>query len=232
MVLKWNSWTLLSMKAIDFSRKFFFYIKIFQKQQNKYAYIPQKSNHRKHTIKNYVLNELKRYIKFNSNKLGFLRLRNKFFDRLRNLGFRKYGLSKLFAACSYSSRSKLLFKNDPVHISNVVQETAAEGVLMNLSETIFRQGMNVPFTATEEHKTETATEIKPFSRKDKVGCLSHSTSQKTEKLLILSAWFSQANVTSSQKTFPTSSARNSTDSTKHQKASRSVLKLTILKPFI
>jgi hypothetical protein len=128
-----------------------------------------------------VLNELSRYIKFNSNKLGFLRLRNKFFDRLRNQGFRKYGLSKLFAACSYSSRSKLLLMNDPVHISNVVQETAAEGVLMNLSETIFRQGMRDPFTATEEHTMETATEIKPFSRKDKVGCLSDSTSQKNRK---------------------------------------------------
>ena len=128
MVLKWTLWTLFSVKAIDFSRK----------QQNKYAYIPQKSNHRKHTIKNYVLNELKRYIKFNSNKLGFLRLQNKFFNSLKNRGFRKYGLSKLFATCSYSSRSKLLFKNDPVHISKVVQETAAEGVLMNLSETNFR----------------------------------------------------------------------------------------------
>jgi len=57
-------------KGDRFFKNGFFGIKIFQKQQNKYAYIPQKSNHKKHTIKNYVLNELKRYIKFNSNKLA------------------------------------------------------------------------------------------------------------------------------------------------------------------
>ena len=38
--------------------RFFMDIKIFQKQQNKYSYIPQNSNHWKDTIKNYVLNEL------------------------------------------------------------------------------------------------------------------------------------------------------------------------------
>ena len=75
-------------KGDRFLKNGFFNIKFFQKQQNKYAYIPQKSNHKKHTIKNYVLNELKRYIKFNSNKLAYLRLRNKFFDRLRNRGLR------------------------------------------------------------------------------------------------------------------------------------------------
>ena len=35
-------------------------IKIFQKEQNLYAYILQKSNHKKHTIKNFVVNDLKR----------------------------------------------------------------------------------------------------------------------------------------------------------------------------
>ena len=45
----------------------FFTEGFFNQQQNKYAYISQKSNHRNHTIKNYVLNELKRYIKFNTN---------------------------------------------------------------------------------------------------------------------------------------------------------------------
>ena len=54
--------------------KGFFDIKIYQKEQNLYAYIPQKSNHRSHTIRNYVLNELKWYIKYNSEKLNFLNL--------------------------------------------------------------------------------------------------------------------------------------------------------------
>ena len=62
-----------------------------------------------------MLNELKRYIKYNSEKLNFLKLRNKFFDRLRNRGFRKYTLSKLFSAVKYSSRNKLLATNDTMY---------------------------------------------------------------------------------------------------------------------
>ena len=52
-----------------------------------------------HTIKNYVLNKLKRYIKYNYEKLGFLKLRNKFFERLRNQDFRKYSWQKCFQLC-------------------------------------------------------------------------------------------------------------------------------------
>ena len=49
--------------------------KIFQNEINRYTYIPQKSGHIAHTIKNYVLGELKRYIRFNSLKLSFLKIR-------------------------------------------------------------------------------------------------------------------------------------------------------------
>ena len=45
-------------------------------------YIPQKSGHVSHTIKNYVLGELKRYIKYNSLKLSFLKVRTRFFQDL------------------------------------------------------------------------------------------------------------------------------------------------------
>ena len=103
-----------------------FDIKIHQKEQNLYAYIPQKSNHRKNTIKNCALNELKQYIKYNSEKFNFLKLRNKFFDRLRNRGFRKYCLSKRFSAVSYTSRNKYLTNGDKIY-SNVIQETRRPG---------------------------------------------------------------------------------------------------------
>ena len=49
-------------KGNRFSQSGLFDIKIFQKPQNLYAYIPQKSNHKKLTIKNIVVNELKRYV--------------------------------------------------------------------------------------------------------------------------------------------------------------------------
>ena len=166
-------------KGGRFFKNGFFDIKLFQKEQNKYAYIPQKSNHRKHTIKNYVLNELKRYVKFNSNKLTFLRLRNKFFDRLRNRGFAKYKLGKLFSVISYSSRKTLLYKNDPVQISNVVQETEAETRLVHMAEMIFSQEIEVEAEA-EDH-TDRATESKLISSKVKVGFSICSKKKEKEK---------------------------------------------------
>ena len=65
--------------------------KIFQKDINRYVYIPYKSGHVSHTIKNYVLGEIKRYIRYNSIKLTFLKIRAHFFSRLRNRGFKKFG---------------------------------------------------------------------------------------------------------------------------------------------
>ena len=64
-------------------------IKVFQKPENKYMYIPFKSAHPRHTIKNYILGELKRYVRINTEEFNFLKIRNKFFLRLRNRGFEK-----------------------------------------------------------------------------------------------------------------------------------------------
>ena len=55
---------LIIFKGNRFYQKGHFDIKIFQQKQNLYAYIPQKSLHKMHSISNYVLNELKRYIKY------------------------------------------------------------------------------------------------------------------------------------------------------------------------
>ena len=64
-------------------------IKVFQKPENKYMFIPFKSAHPRHTIKNYILGELKRYVRINTEEFNFLKIRNKFFLRLRNRGFKK-----------------------------------------------------------------------------------------------------------------------------------------------
>ena len=63
--------------------------KNFQKDINRYMYIPYKSGHVSHTIKNYVFGEIKSYIRYNSLKLTFLKKRTQFFSRLRNRGFKK-----------------------------------------------------------------------------------------------------------------------------------------------
>ena len=54
-------------------------IKVFQKPENKYMYIAFKSAHPRHTIKNYILGELKRYVRINTEEFNFLKIRNKFF---------------------------------------------------------------------------------------------------------------------------------------------------------
>ena len=68
-------------------------IKVYQKPENRYMYIPFKSAHPRHTIKNYILGELKRYVRINTDELNFLKIRNSFFLRMRNRGFNKRKLS-------------------------------------------------------------------------------------------------------------------------------------------
>ena len=50
-------------------------LKLCQKPENRYMYIPYKSTHPRNTIKNYVTGELKRYMrmKFNTKELNFLK---------------------------------------------------------------------------------------------------------------------------------------------------------------
>jgi len=65
--------------------------RIFQKEINRYMYIPKKSGHISHTIKNYVLGELKRYIRYNSLKITFLKLEQSFFLGLETEDSKKFG---------------------------------------------------------------------------------------------------------------------------------------------
>ena len=58
-------------------------ISVFQKEENKYMYIPSKSGHQKHTIRNFILGELRRYVRICTQELSFVRVKNKFFRRLR-----------------------------------------------------------------------------------------------------------------------------------------------------
>ena len=72
-------------------------VSIHQKETNKFMYIPYHSFHQRHTIKNYVWGELRRYEHYNTEEKNFKKLKVRFFLRLRNRGFRKYMLSKLFS---------------------------------------------------------------------------------------------------------------------------------------
>ena len=109
--------------------------KIHQKEINRYMYIPYKSGHVSHTIKNYVLGEIKRYIRFNSLKLTFLKIRTKLFSRLRNRGFKKGWLRKTFCLVQYEDRSKLMHNSQKTLPDfQVVTETEAESLVVQDSE--------------------------------------------------------------------------------------------------
>jgi hypothetical protein len=85
-----------------------FDIKLYQKEENIYAYIPFRSVHQQHTIVNFVIGELKRYVRCNSTFLCFLKDKHSFYKRLRNRGYKKSFLNKAFEKVSYESRNELL----------------------------------------------------------------------------------------------------------------------------
>ena len=82
---------------------------IFHKKEiNSYTCIPQKSGHVVYAIKNYVLDELRRYIRYNLLNFSFLKIRTHFFSRLRNRGSKKVWLQKQFATLKYEDHAKLM----------------------------------------------------------------------------------------------------------------------------
>ena len=64
-------------------------VSIHQKETNKFMYIPFCSFHQRHTIKNYVWGELKRYVCYNMEEKILKKLKTRFFLMLRNRGFKK-----------------------------------------------------------------------------------------------------------------------------------------------
>ena len=71
-------------------------------------YIPASSGHRKHTRNNFILGELWRCVRFNTLEKNFLKITWKFFIRLRNRGYKKVFLPRLFRKIKFGSRNKLL----------------------------------------------------------------------------------------------------------------------------
>jgi hypothetical protein len=100
-------------------KRFFAYgkfdIKLYQKEENIYAYIPLKSVHQNHTMVNFVIEELHRYVKCNSTQLYFEKDKLSFYKRLLDRGYKKSFLNKTFRKVSYESRCELL----KLHVSTL-----------------------------------------------------------------------------------------------------------------
>ena len=92
-------------------------------------YIPFLSAHSRHTIKNYILGELKRFVRINMDELNFLKISNSFFLRMRNRGFNKRKLSLWFSEVKYSLRAKYLGTNPGnIYYFQGTRETQAESL--------------------------------------------------------------------------------------------------------
>ena len=128
---------LVIFKGDKFASEGIFDISVFQKSENKYMYIPAKSGHAKHTIKNFVLGELKRYVRFNSIKSNFLKIRNNFFVRLRDRGYKKSILKKFFGVIKFESRKKLLAISTKNQDFCEIRETEVNCSIIEDAERIF-----------------------------------------------------------------------------------------------
>ena len=94
-----------------------------------------------------------RYVRYNTEEKNFKKLKTQFFLRLRNRGFKKYLLLKLFSKITYAQRNKLLnkeelFSND----CEPVTYQEAEKRLLREGEQLFAQSQGdevttVPLTS-------------------------------------------------------------------------------------
>ena len=125
-------------------------------------------------------------MKYNSEKCNYLKLRNKFFDRLRNRGFRKHLLKKLFQHISYAKRNTYLNLLDTA-CSNYVQETQIEQVLLTEEEEILNNNLlnPPPIVASEDADTLMVDTrgIKTASIQGKVVNLLHNHKENNKRIV-------------------------------------------------
>ena len=114
-------------------------------------YIPAKSGHAKHTITNFIVGELKIYVRYNTLKRNFLKIRNKFFARLRNRGYEKIPLKRLFRRVKFGQRMELLAISSEKLDFREIRDTEVECNLINDSERIFQDTFSDEIYISEEN---------------------------------------------------------------------------------
>ena len=82
----------------------------FKKKHNTYQYIPFTSTHPIHVKRSFLSNELTRYMIRESTLLGYLKMQQLFFNRLRARGYPIHFILDIFKKHPYSLRQTLLSK--------------------------------------------------------------------------------------------------------------------------
>ena len=85
-------------------------IKTFQKPQNAYMYIPMASDHPKEMFKSFVTGELRRYVRNNSSKVGFIHMSKVFIARVLDRGYDPITLKTWFSEVKFKNRKHYLTK--------------------------------------------------------------------------------------------------------------------------
>ncbi len=99
---------LVISKDKRFNQSNIFDISVHQKELNNYLYIPYNSFHPLHQKSAVIKTELIRYIRNTSSLEEYIRIKNKFFDRLRARGYPKSFLKRFFNIVRYKDRSTYL----------------------------------------------------------------------------------------------------------------------------
>ena len=99
-------------------------IKLHQKKENKFLYLPKFvylqywSGHASLSIRNYVIGELKRYVRSNTKEINFLGIKIKFYAHLLDRGFIKWKLTCLSNKVKLSDRTDLLMTKNSCDITD------------------------------------------------------------------------------------------------------------------
>ena len=165
-------WLLLYKRFIDDG---FGITNVFQKEENKYMYIPASSGHQQHTINNFILGELRRYVRFNTIKKNFLKIKRKFFIRLRNRGYTKIFLARLFSKIKFGSRNKLLAISADNENYRETGNNGSDTNLINDAERMFQLTFSeeeIPEENININNVRTCSVVSPTSlcNKSKVSC--------------------------------------------------------------
>jgi hypothetical protein len=90
-------------------------VQIYQKEINKFLYIPYSSFHTKQGKESFMFSELDRYATHNSSYYNYRADKNKFYQRLRVRGYPPWFLDKVFSRHFYYRRTTLLQKRSFKH---------------------------------------------------------------------------------------------------------------------
>ena len=105
-------------------------INVYQKPENSHMYIPYKNTHLRHTMKNYVIGQLKKYIRTNTEELDFLKITNRVSFKCVTTGLRKISYQIGFQGTRETEGDSLLSRVSEEIFKDTRDESLSKGSLL------------------------------------------------------------------------------------------------------